>query len=483
MLRGAGDDRRDPPSLAELIRPLAEAQVAEVAKAVSVSSAALRAAAAPLTPLEALHTHRQIVIVGEPGSGKSMLTQRMAALLAAAGSEERSQLADLSEDERSDLQELLAQLGRRLLPVRIVLSRWKRALRADGQPLRDACADDLIDACVDSFGATASLAAFKERFVLTRLSGDAPTALILLDGLDEVSDAGQRAWQLAAVSQFCRRFARVPLLVTCRVRPYRAWQQEWQANGGGLPLLDFPLADLSDDAKRRFIARWYAELQAGGVYTEAGLAAAAQERLAAAIFDAARPNHAELYKMAGTPLLLTMMAHVNYRLPLPDSRAALYAEFVDQLLYKWEELRLAPGQKTQISQQLAAVGSDLEPFKLALAGLAYDRYQAAASRDLVDIPKWQFLARLSRLPRIEMSEDERAAWATRLLAHITARSGLLVTPDDDTLRFSHLSLQEYMTATKLLVGFSDDKLRAFDAVIDKPLWNEVVQLGLGTWRG
>jgi hypothetical protein len=72
----------------------------------------------------------------------------------------------LSEHERSDLQELLTQLGRRLLPVRIVLSRWERQ-----NYTRDACADDLIDECVRTFGATADLSdgGFKRSFVLNRL--------------------------------------------------------------------------------------------------------------------------------------------------------------------------------------------------------------------------------------------------------------------------------------------------------------------------
>lgn len=102
-----------------------------------------------------------------------------------------------------------------------------------------------------------------------------------------------------------------------------------------------------------------------------------------------------------------------------------------------------------------------------------------AAGDLVDIPALQFEAHLRRLPRIEMNARDRAAWAAELVEHIAARSGLLVAPDDRSYRFSHLSLQEYMTATHLVVGASDEKLRNFARVIDNPLWNEVVQLGLG----
>jgi len=367
------------------------------------------------------------------------------------------------------MQEWLAQLGHRLLPVRIILSRWKRP----GE--RSPCADDLIDACVGALDETTALPDFKNDFVLTRLRGDAPSVLILLDGLDEVTDDAQRAWQLAVIEHFRARFRRVPLLVTCRVRPYTAWRDA----GQGLSLPAFTLAGLSDQSVSLFIERWYDELLAARTYESAAEARQAKERLHEAIFNQDRANHEELRGMAEIPLLLTMMAHVNYNKPLPDSRAALYALFTDQLLYKWEERRMAQGQETRLSQMLAQVRSDIEQFKLAIADLAFDLYGEASSRDLVDIPSLKVEEALRKLPRVPMSAGDRSKWATELLQHITARSGLLVAPDDSTYRFSHLSLQEYMTATHLVIGSSDDKLRNFTPVVDNPLWSEVVQLAFG----
>lgn len=467
-IRGGRNPRGE---IAERLGSLDDKQMEAVARSLGAAPQAVRAALKTMTPLDALRQEKQIVVVGDPGSGKSMLTQRLAALLAAAGSEDRAQLNDLSDQERSDMQDLLTQAGSRLLPVRILLSRWER------HASRPACADDLIDECVRTFGETVDVthSGFKWSFVRNRLSGDAPTALILLDGLDEVTDEARRAWQLAAVEDFHRHFRRVPLLVTCRVRPYEAWEKE----GKVLSLPAFKLAGLSDAAVTQFAERWYGELLAAGIYEEPEQARQARLRLHDAIFNTARPNHKELRAMAATPLLLTMMAHVNYRKALPDSRAALYAQFADQLLYKWEEYRLAPGQEARLTQMLDQVKSDMEQFKLALAGLAFQAYSKAASRDLVDIPSHEFEHALRRLPRSEMNAGDRAKWATDVLELIAARSGLIVALDEHTYRFSHLSLQEYMTATHLVVGSSDDKLRNFTPVIDKPLWREVVQLGLG----
>ncbi len=68
------------------------------------------------------------------------------------------------------------------------------------------------------------------------------------------------------------------------------------------------LDELDAAAVARFIHRWYDELHDAGVYETASKAHAARARLHDAILTAAHPNHVELRKMAGRPLLLTMMA-------------------------------------------------------------------------------------------------------------------------------------------------------------------------------
>jgi energy-coupling factor transporter ATP-binding protein EcfA2 len=108
--------------------------------------ATLTAALAPLFALESIRATPQLVILGDPGSGKSTLIRRLAALLAA-------QSGGLAAGDESDGDPLSTPFACWLLPVRVVLNRWANHLAADAS----GAADDLIQECVRLLGETAQL--------------------------------------------------------------------------------------------------------------------------------------------------------------------------------------------------------------------------------------------------------------------------------------------------------------------------------------
>ena len=441
-------------TLMRLVNPGAE----EIAQALQLEPAQLQAALAPLSALEAITTQPQLVFLGDPGGGKSTLTRRLAGLLAAVAQ------ADLDAEATDWLKQLEDHLGRWLLPVRIVLSRWAAHL-PDATP---GVADDLIDECLRLLGQTAKLPGERQKEHFTaRLTAPKPTVLLLLDGLDEVADEQKRPRLLAAVRHFCARYAAVPLIVTCRIRPWQAWEKAGQA----LPLPTFTLAPLTQAGIARFVERWHAELVRMEIYPPPA-AVLAQTRLQQALAD---PTRSELREMAGTPLLLTMMARVNYSKGLPNSRAALYEEYVRQLLWEWERQKLDDrGQPTSLQLLLQQDGVSATSLERALAQLAYQVHAQHAHRDTVDIARSQVRDALERIH--PGAEAAKAAWAVQVLRLLDDRSGLLYSVDDQTYQFSHRTLQEYLAARWLATG---DFLSKFKAKIDQEPWREAVFLALG----
>ncbi len=419
---------------------------------------AWREAIRPVSVLKAIREHPQLVLLGDPGSGKSTLTRRLAGVLAAA------HLERLPPEERDWQAKLDHAFDRWLLPIRVTLSSWANHLSGDAE----GCADDLLNECLRVLGQTAQVdASVQKARLLERMNQDPPSVLLLLDGLDEVADPIQRQRLLAAVQHFCRHYPNVPLLVTCRVRPYRE-REHYR-----LPLPEAELAPLSEGSIRAFVARWHEELAWAGYYHPENAERAAT-RLLRAVFDPRRP---ELREMAGTPLLLTMMARVNYDAPLPDSRAELYERFVAKLLWEWEREKLDDqGQSTRLQSLLQAGRVKPVGLERALNRLAYRVHGSQGSRDTVDIPRAALREALEAIHPGD--EAQKAAWAVQVLDLIDDRSGLLLAVEQRHLyRFSHRTFQEYLAARWLATG--SDFLSKFREKMDQEQWREAIFLALG----
>ncbi|MBX3000713.1 MAG: hypothetical protein KF893_19485 [Caldilineaceae bacterium] len=75
------------------------------------------------------------------------------------------------------------------------------------------------------------------------------------------------------------------------------------------------------------------------------------------------------------------------------------------------------------------------------------------------------------------SEDEKAAWAVRLLRLIDDRSGLIYALEQDKIyRFSHRTFPEYLAARWLATG---NFLAKFREKLDHEQWREDIFLALG----
>ena len=422
----------------------------------------------PLSALEAVVANRRLVLLGDPGGGKSTFVNYVAyslALSALGGGEgasvaEESSLPGWPETERERL------------PIRVILRDFARWL-PDPLPTRaEPChLWDFIEA---------RLKAQKLDFVAKPLCTalEQGRALLLLDGLDEVPTPAQRVFVRDAVRTFVDRYddpnrvTRNRVLITCRVLSY---QLPADPDAPDLRLSSFPtfeLAPFDADKVDGFIDAWYAELARTGVVRAQDAGGLARE-----LREAVR--RPDLWRLASNPLLLTVMALVHTHTGrLPDARALLYEDTVDILLWRWEQLKAGGGGAApRLQQLLLEAGRSEMDLKRVLAQLAYQAHTQVddGTEDgeaLADIGEFKLHKALAAL------KDGDLNWAGQVIETMKLRAGLLLERAPEVFTFPHRTFQEYLAGAHLATqpGFAQQACKLAEA---GAVWREVILLAVG----
>jgi HEAT repeat protein len=239
---------------------------------------------ASLLPEEALKRNRHMVVLGDPGAGKTTMLKYLCLLSAQA------KLGGLPD-----------------FPVFVPLNRFAKASQ-----------DNLLDFLV---------AEVTERYGFPQLSSclqkrlEDGSVLLLLDGLDEVTvgspEEAEAAYRRTAegINHLVTRYPKCPIVVTSR---RAGWKGLLAPTFIAASVLDFSWEDI-----QRFINNWFGEGS-----------------------DRARRLHgvlshqARMQALAANPLLLSLIAIVFERdLELPERRAKLYERCVQVLLTEWDAHR------------------------------------------------------------------------------------------------------------------------------------------------
>ncbi len=241
--------------------------------------------------------------------------------------------------------------------------------------------------------------------------------VMLLDGLDEVARQEDRTNVAAWVERQVRQYPGNDYVITSRPHGYRT------ARIDGAAVLQ--VRSFAPGQVTRFVHGWYLAVERHSTGTE-GQDIARRVTSGADDLLERLDSAPALHDLTVNPLLLTMIANVHrYRGALPGSRAELYSEICQVMLWRRQEAK---------KLTLEMSGDKKETL---LRGLAY----AMMQQRLRDLPRDDVLAEFGPALR----RVSRQVTAERFLADVSS-NGLLVERESGLYSFAHHTFQEYLAA-------------------------------------
>jgi len=396
---------------------------------------------------EIVNRERALLMMGDPGSGKSTFIKHLAYLLAQAG---------LATDPAVWLSQLQTWEHGLLLPVRIELRHLAEYADENSRQTKSKLLLGFMQSEFSSWG----MEGFWNEFI-SQLQDPASKGkiLFLLDGLDEVPTR-QRQLVVDAVNDLYSLYPRHRYIVTCR--PYAYVGQPWRLVG----FHEVTLAPFSEEQIDGFIENWYERLAERGRLENRSQASEKARRLKEAV------RRRDLLGLAERPLLLTVMAQLHaYAGQLPEDRTQLYADAVQLLLQRWEG-RLE--QETGLLEFLNIPGLKMSDLEEGLYAVAFQAHSEGSSLEgTADIKEGDLCQWLK--PYVGGSRDK----AEQFVQYIRERAGLLIRHKTEAYTFPHRTFQEFLAACHwlTLADYPGESAAMIEADMDR--WREVFILAAG----
>ena len=293
--------------------------------------------------------------------------------------------------------------------------------------------------------------------------------LILLDGLDEVDNADQHEEAIALVQSFADRYAIQSdsvsqgsgnrIVVSCRTYSYE----------NGVQLTGFDKTLVMDFEQREiegFIYNWYS--------LESNLSELTEELIAAL-----RQNRRFL-ELARNPLLLLLIAdHYERERNLPELRAELYQHCIRTRVTRWNTVRgthrgrFGESNKLRMLRELALYLFEKESAEEG-GSVVRDRRQQGRSAFVSKEDLLEWVEKFA--DKVRMPEEAKPA---DLLEEVVTTSGLIVERTIGRFGFSHQTLQEYFAAEAVDRLGPEEGARLLAKYLSDPRWREVILLYCG----
>ncbi|MEM7306370.1 MAG: SUMF1/EgtB/PvdO family nonheme iron enzyme [Planctomycetota bacterium] len=276
--------------------------------------------------------------------------------------------------------------------------------------------------------------------------------LFLLDGLDEIPDVDDRQGAVEWIEKALESYSDSRFAVTCRYAGYRALEEQFSGR-----FLELHIRHLNAEQAERFIRNWFRVVETNLGQPKSIADEKADElltRLKEPDFRAAR-----VFEMTRNPLLLTAICLVHRdRGQLPHRRADLYEECVNVLLEGWR-------RKIGLDLDAKKAKRLLQPVAYWLHG---EEGRTRATGDE--------LAPIVDEALQQIGDEDQSGRA--FLASVRDRSGLLTGWGEDSYGFLHLGFQEYLAARHIAHRYLDrpELLSELGRRFGETWWREVTLL-------
>ena len=276
--------------------------------------------------------------------------------------------------------------------------------------------------------------------------------LLLLDGLDEISDPQQRIKACDWIDRIVTGFEKAKVVVTTRYTGYR--------KGDGIELrsrhVRADIMDFSPDQQKEFLEKWFSSVLCRELRPAAKTlqewreeqAKKAAEKAATIIAFLEREENQSLRMLAAVPMLLQIMAILwKDRHYLPKTRSDLYNAAVNYILdYRDRQKEIYPLLSAEDARRV------LTPVSL---WMQEDLEKDEADKALMQAEMQKHLKTLHQPPSVE-----------KFCENLIDRAGLLVAYGDKEYRFRHKSFREYMAGLQL-----EKKMHSTPGLLDKLVSN------------
>ena len=357
---------------------------------------------------------RRLVVLGDPGGGKTTMLRWMATayLLRQKGNDAFSQIPDT--------QTLPSQ------PWIPVLIRCRDLCEAD----LCQCFTDFLTVHLNKTELLPEEAKVMRAVILERIAKG--EVLLLVDGLDEITNPQVRMMFCQELERTAARYPDAPIVVTSRIVGYRDMPYRM---GAGFE--HGQIAELNREDKDLFAQRW---VEVTEQHQPAAERARRVEELRAALHSNDR-----IERLTGNPMLLTTLALVKRKVgKLPNRRNKLYAEAISTLL-NWNPRVHQIIEEDEAIPQLGYIAYEM--CRRGVQQLTGDEVLDLLEKVRTEYPNVRPIC--SREPQA-------------FLALLEERSSILIksggiwqkntTQEKAVWEFRHLTFQEYLAARALLDG-------------------------------